>query len=88
MTTVFHTWPYGRFIERESNLTRKNFIERINAPILLEAVLAIDIIQEPQSNLEEKVNHSILKDDFSSGTDPSIFTSIAPVLLDQSNETS
>ena len=31
---------------------------------------------------------SILKDDFSSKTDPSIFTSIAPVLLDQSNETS
>ena len=23
MTTVFHTWPYGRFIEKESNLRRK-----------------------------------------------------------------
>ena len=43
---------------------------------------------EPQSNLEEKVNSSILKDDFSSTVDPSILTSIAPVLLDQSNETS
>ena len=63
-------------------------MERIKAPIFLEAVLAIEIIQEPQYNLEEKVNCSILKDDFSSRTDRSIFLSIAPVLLDQSNETS
>ena len=41
-----------------------------------------------QSNLEEKVNPGILKDDFSSRTDPSIFTSMEPLLLDQSNETS
>ena len=39
-------------------------------------------------NLEEKVNPSILKDNFSSKTDPSIFTLIAPVLLDQLNVTS
>ena len=31
---------------------------------------------------------SILKDEFSSKTDLSIFTSIAPVFLDRSNETS
>ena len=31
---------------------------------------------------------NILKDDFSSRTDPSIFTSIEPLLLDWSNETS
>ena len=31
---------------------------------------------------------TILKDDFSSRTDPSLFTSIAPVLLDWSNKTS
>ena len=48
------------------------------------AVLAIEVLQEPQSNLEEKVNPSIWKDDFSS----CIFKSIAPVLLDWSNETS
>ena len=41
-----------------------------------------------KSNLEEKVNPSILKDYFSSKTDPPVFTSIAPVLLDQSNEIS
>ena len=45
-------------------------------------------MQEPQSNLEEKASPSILKDDYSSRLDPSIFTSVAPALLDQSNETS
>ena len=43
---------------------------------------------EPQSNLEDKVNPSNLKDDFFSRTDPSIFKSIEPVLLDWSKETS
>ena len=38
--------------------------------------------------MEEKVNPSILKDGFSSRTDPSINISIAPVLLDWPNETS
>ena len=66
----------------------RNFIEQIKAPIFLEVVLAKEIMLEPQSNLEKKVNPSIQKDDFSSRTDPSIFLSIAPVLLDQSKETS
>ena len=39
-------------------------------------------------NNVKEVNPSILKDEFSSGTDPSILTSIVPVLLDQSNKTS
>ena len=39
-------------------------------------------MQESQSNLEEKVNPGILKDDFSSTIDLSNFTSIATVLLD------
>ena len=43
---------------------------------------------ETQSNLKGKHNYIILKDDFSSRTDPSIVTSMPPVLLDQSNETS
>ena len=57
------------------------------ALIFLEAVLAIKVMQEPQSNLEEKFNPSILKDYISSRTDPSIIKSIAPVLLDWSIET-
>ena len=47
----------------------RNFIERMKAPIFLEAVLAIDTMQEPQSSLEDKVNPSILKDDYFSKTD-------------------
>ena len=66
----------------------RNFVERIKVPIFLEAVLATEIMQEPQSNLEKKVDSSILKDYFSSRTDPSILRSIAPELLDQSNKTS
>ena len=50
----------------------RHLIERIKAPIFLEEVLAIEIMLEPQSNLEEKVNARILKDAFSSRTDPSI----------------
>ena len=38
----------------------------------MEAVLAIERMQEPQSNLEEKDSPSIVKEDFSSGTDPFI----------------
>ena len=57
------------------------------APIFSEAVLVIEIMYESQSNLEEKVTPSILKDEFSSRTDPAIFRSIAPVLLDRANET-
>ena len=42
MTAVFRTWSYGRFIEIQSKLRETNFIERIKAPIFLEAVLAIE----------------------------------------------
>ena len=53
-----------------------------NFSIFLEAVLAIELIQESQSNLKEKNKPSILKFDFSSRTDPTIFTSEAPITLD------
>ena len=85
MAAVCCAWPYGRFIEIQSNSGERNLIERIKAD--MEADL-IEIIKEPQSNLEENVNPKILKDDFSSRTDPSIFTSITPVLLDRLDETS
>ena len=49
---------------------------------------AIKIILEPQFNLEEKDNPSIFKDYVSLRTDPSIFTSIAPMLSDWSIKTS
>ena len=65
----------------------KNFTERIKSPIFLERFLAIEIMQEPQSHLEERDSPSILKDDFSSRTNQSIFTTMAPMLLDQSKKT-
>ena len=52
----------------------------------MEGVLATEMMQETQSNLENQGNPSFLKDDFSSKTDPLIFTSIAPELLDWSIE--
>ena len=39
MTTVFQVWPYGRFIEIESNLKRKELHR-----LFLEAVLAIELM--------------------------------------------
>ena len=58
----------------------------INTPILLEIILTTEIKLEPQPYLEEKDRiPRILKDDFFSRTDPSIFASTAPVMLDGSN---
>ena len=37
----------------------------MNTPIFLEAVLAIEIMWEPQCSLEEKVNPSIFNDELS-----------------------
>ena len=54
----------------------------MEAPIALEAVLAIEDNVRAQIQFKEKVNPSILKGNFSSRAEPSIFTSIAPVLLD------
>ena len=51
------------------------------APILFEKFWAFEKMWEPQSNIEEKDNSGILKDDFCSRTDPTILTSITPVLL-------
>ena len=79
MTTVFYAWPYGRFIEIQSNLSSKKL------PISFEGVLQVEIILEPKTNLEEKVNNSILKDDFSSKTDPSSFTLIESKIHIQQN---
>ena len=55
MTTVFYAWTY------RATSGERNFIEPIKVSIFLGVVLAIDIMQEPQTNLEEKVNPSILK---------------------------
>ena len=71
----------------QSNLRKKKLYRTKQGSNILETTLAIEIMEEPQSNLEDKVNPSILKDDFSSRTDPFIFISVAPVLIEWSHET-
>ena len=85
MTTVFHVWPYGGFIEIQRNLRKKKLHRTNQSSNFLTDSCSNRV---PQSSLEEKVNPSTLKDEFSSRADPSIFTSVAPVLLEQSNSTS
>ena len=75
MTTVFHVWSYGRFIEIQSNLRIKKCQRMNQGSNFLRGSFSN---RELQSNLEEKVNPTILKDEFSSRRDPSIFTSIPP----------
>ena len=88
MLTVFHARLHSRFTEIQSNLRRKK-LQRTNQDYnFLRGSFSNRDKKKPQSNLEEKVNSSILKDDFSSETDSSIFKSIASGLLDQSNQTS
>ena len=86
MTTVFHKWPYGRLTEIQSNLRRKR-LHRTNqgSNFLGGSFSNRDNVRVP-IQFRREINPSILKDDFSSRTDPSIFTSIAPVLLDRSGE--
>ena len=51
---------------QNTNSDKKNFQEHIKGPILLDAVLA---------KFKREGNPSILKDNFTSKTDPPIFTS-------------
>ena len=79
----------AREIERERERERQKETEREGeSETETETERQREMIYEHQSNLEEKFNPSILKDDFSPRIDPSIFKSIAPVLLDHSNKTS
>ena len=50
---------HGRMVHLQTTSGERKFIEQIKAPIFLEAVLTVEIMYEPQSNLEEKVNPSI-----------------------------
>ena len=88
MTKVFYAWLYGRFIEMQSSLRRKKPHRTNQGSNFFGRTFSNRDNGRAPIQLEEKVNLSILKDDFSSTTEPSIFTSIEPLLLDQPNETS
>ena len=58
MTTVSHTWTYGRLIEYRASSGERNFMERIKAQIFLEAVLATDNVRAPiQFRRESQPKH-------------------------------
>ena len=88
MTTLFHEWSYGRFIEIQSNLRRRKLHKTNQGSNFLGGSFSNrDNVRSPiQFRIESQPQH--LKNDFSSWTDLSIFMSIIPVLSDQSNETS
>ena len=88
ITTVIHAWPYGRLLEIQSNLSRKKLHRRHQGSNYLGGNFSNrDNIRTP-TQFRGQVNPSNLKDDFSTRTDPSIFSSTAPVLSDRSNKTS
>ena len=80
MTTVFHAWTYDRFIKIQSNLRKKKLHRTNQGSSLLRSSFSNrdDVIASIQSSRESQPN--ISTEDFSSRTDPTTFTSIAPVL--------
>ena len=85
MTTVFVAMPYSRFIEIQINLSRKKH-HRTNQRSNLETLLATgDSVKAPIQFRREKQPQHVRG---FSHPFPSIFTSVASVLLDRSNETS
>ena len=64
MTTVFHAWPYSRYIEIQSNLRRKK-LHRTNqgSNSLAGSFSNRDNVRGP-IQLEEKVKPGIIKYDF------------------------
>ena len=85
MTTVFHAWLYCRFIEIQSNLRGKKFHRMNQGSNFLGGSFS------NRDNVRALIQYRREiqpQNDFSSRTEPSIFTSIAPVLLDWSKSTS
>ena len=84
MTAVFHTWSYGRFIEIQRNLRRKKLRRTDQGSNFLGSSFSNRINARAPIQFRRESQH---QHDFSSRTDPSISTSIASVILNQSNET-
>ena len=84
MTTVFHTWGHGRFIEIQSSLRSKNCHRTNYSPNFLGGSFSNrDNVRPPiQFRREGQPQH--LKRYFFSRTDPFILTSIKPLLLGRS----
>ena len=89
MTTVFHVWLYDRFIEIQSKLRRKKLHRMNQGSNFREGTFSNrDNVRAPTYFGRESQPQYLKRWYFSSRTNPSIFTSIAPVILDQPNESS
>ena len=75
---------YTTFKEIQSNLRRKKLHRANQSSNFLRDSFNIRNNLRAPIQVRREVNCSIFNDDFYSRTDPSIFTSIATVLLDQS----
>ena len=83
-----HGQPIGRFIEIQRNLRRKKLHRSNQGSNFLGGSFSNKDNVRAQIQFRRESQPFILKDYFSTRIGPSIFTSIAPVLLDWSNETS
>ena len=63
METKFHSRPYSRFLEIKNNFVRKIICRKGQGSKFLGHILVMEIMYEPQSNLEEKDSPIILKGD-------------------------
>ena len=89
MTTIFDAWVYDRFIEIQSNLGRNNLYRTNEGSDIFGASFSNRDTVRPTVQLSpNQINPRILKHDFFPRIDSSIFTSITPVLLVRSKETS
>ena len=78
MAVIFHAWPYGRFIE----ILRKKLYGTNQGSIFVGGSFSNrDNVKAPIQFRRVKVNPSILKDDFSSRKNPSIFNGTSVVRL-------
>ena len=68
MTTVLYAWPYSIYIEIQNNLRREKLHRTNQGSKFLGSSFSNKDNIRPQSNLEEKVNPNIFKDEFSSQT--------------------
>ena len=88
MTAAFHVWLYGRFTELESNLRRKKIHRTNQGSNFLGGSFSSRYNVTAPIQFGRESQPSILKNNFSSRKGPSIFTSIAALLLDHLSKTS
>ena len=88
MTTVLHAWPYGKFVQIQTNLRRKKFHRTNQGSNFLRGTFSKRDNVRASIQFRTESQPQYLKRWFFPSRDPFILTSIAPMLLHWSNETS